>query len=124
MHHLATGMRLLKAAGVDRFVADGLDLAAALLAADGAVELAVAVAGSTASFSRAHGLVPAAAAAARARRWTAVAGRSDDARPPGGGGPGWTLAEAATTAFTALAGGEGAGSTTPVHDDRAARLGG
>jgi hypothetical protein len=82
VHHLATGLRVLGAAGVDRFVADGLDLAAAL-AADGAVSWR-SRRRLQASFRRAHGLVL--RPPRQGTSLTAVAGRSTTPGRLEGGG--------------------------------------
>jgi hypothetical protein len=70
---LAEGLPALVDAGVDRFVADGLDVAAAIVAASGDDHLAVQIAGATAAFRGAEGVVPSAAAQTRFERWAGAA---------------------------------------------------
>jgi hypothetical protein len=70
---LAEGLPALVDAGVDRFVADGLDVAAAIVAAAGDDHLAVQIAAATAAFRGVEGVVPSAAAQTRFDRWAGAA---------------------------------------------------
>ena len=67
---LVAGLPALVEAGVDRFVADGLDVAAAVLAGAGEDELAVRTAGAAGAFRIQHGIVASKAAQARFGRWS------------------------------------------------------